>query len=1101
MRSKKIKNWPWIVAALAPYGIVASQVPTAAPTVSFDRDLKPIIESRCLSCHGGPSPKAGLDLSTPDGLKKGGASGALVVAGKPADSLLVQRLKGQGGMPSMPRGFAPLPKAQLDLFENWIAQGAHFAASEVDFQRDVQSIFKAHCLSCHTGADADGGLDLSTEAGVKKGGRSGPLFKAKDPDHSLLLIRLLGTDGQPQMPKGFAPISAEKIERVRKWIASGASFVSTIPQHWAFVAPRRPALPTVSQPNWVRNPIDAFTLEQMEAHKLKPSAPAAPETLIRRLYFDLTGLPPTPAEVDAYVQDKSPQAYEHVVDRLLASPHYGERQARVWLDLARYADTDGYEKDPTRRAWKYRDWVINAFNRNMPYDEFTVEQLAGDMMPGGTVDQKIATGFQRNTMQNTEGGVDQEEAHFEVDVDRVSTTGTVWLGLTVGCARCHDHKYDPISQRDFYQMLAFYGNTEINKVGQVSAGEEKWLEPIIEVPTPQQSARRTELNAQIKSLTARIDGMSQQALTEQAAWEKQALQPVNWTPATVLRASTKSPEKLVRQADGSYLATGPAPDQDSYVLDLGPVQNATALRLEVLPDPSLPEGGPGRAVSGNFILSQLTLLADGKPVVFTHMDASFVQPGYSLAGTQDSDTESGWAVAGRIKQPSEAVFQAPITGKNLKLVLTMNSQQWVNHEIGRFRISFTNDSFPANSVLPTDIRDALAKADRTPEQNQRVTSYFRSVSPTFAPVLAQLNQSKAALGELQSQIPTAMVMRENPTGKPTAYMRERGQFVSKTELVGPSTIHSLPPMDTALPKTRLGLAKWLADKKNPLTARVQVNRIWEQYFGRGIVETSENFGTQSSPPTHPKLLDWLAVEFMDRGWNIKAIHKLIVMSNTYRQSSVSTAERTRIDPQNVWLARGPRFRLEAEAIRDNALAISGMLNPAVGGPSVYPSQPAGVWDSPYSGEQWMENKDANRYRRGLYTFLKRTAPYPAFTAFDATSRESCTVRRIRTNTPLQALALLNDQAYLEAARALATRMTREGGKDPKAQLAYGFRLCTLRRPSAAELQRLDQLRAQLRTRYTAIPTEAKKLAGTAEAATWTMVANVLLNLDETITKQ
>lgn len=734
-------------------------------------------------------------------------------------------------------------------------RSAQTPAQAVDFAKDVLPIFKANCFQCH-GPDAQmGGLRLDTREGILKGGTSGPVVVPKNSAKSLLVERILGEGGKTRMPMGFAPLSPEQVDRIRRWIDQGAEWSDRVATHWAFVPPVRREPPATKDP-WVRGPIDAFVLAKMREQGLEPSPEADPETLLRRASLDLTGLPPTIEEMNAFVGDRSPDAYEKVVDRLLASPHFGERMAIGWLDLARYADTNGYEKDERRSMWPYRDWVIGAFNRDLPYDRFTVEQIAGDLLPDATLETRIATGFHRNTMTNLEGGVDKDEQRWLTLVDRVGTTGSVWLGTTVGCAQCHDHKYDPITQKEFYSFLAYFDRAD---------------EPTLELPDPAVEAKRAELR------------------------------------------------KAIAELEGT---------------------------------PSLDEAGK-----------------------------------------------------------------------------------------------------------------------------------------------KQLDELKKQLASLHG--PTTLVMAEQPTPVQT-FLRIRGQFLSKGPEVSPGVLAVLQPMPDAAPRNRLGLAEWIASKENPLTARVEVNRLWEMVFGRGIVETSENFGTQGTPPTHPELLDWLATEFVRDGWSIKRLLRAIVTSSTYRQASTVSAEAREKDPTNRWLARGARFRIDAELVRDVALTASGLLNPKVGGPSVFPDQPEGIWDSPYSGDNWKTSEGDQRYRRGLYTFLKRTAPFPMFLAFDSTSRESCTVRRIRTNTPLQALATLNDPFFLDASKALARRMLAVPATE--AGIRHGFRLATSRRPSELEVMRLVQLLESRSAYYAANKEEAAKLAETPVVAAWTVVANVLLNLDEALTK-
>jgi hypothetical protein len=727
-------------------------------------------------------------------------------------------------------------------------------SAKVDFGADILPLLKARCASCHAGTGAAAGLDLSTAAGIQKGGSSGKLVLGGNSKGSLLIHRLAGQDGKPRMPMGFAPLGDEEMAKMRAWIDGGASVASANGRHWAYVKPVRPALPAVKNKVWIRNPIDAFVLARLEKEGLKPSEQASKETLLRRVSLDLTGLPPTVEEADAFLADTSPNAYEKVVDRLLASPQYGERQARPWLDLARYADTNGYEADRRRSMWPYRDWVVKAFNRNIPFDQFTIEQIAGDLLPNATVDQLVATGFNRNTMHNEEGGVDRAEQRWLTLIDRVATTSQTWLGSTVACAQCHDHKYDPFKQKDFYRFLAYFETAQ---------------EPAYELPSPELDAERQALRKQIADLEA-------------------------------------------------------------------------------------------------------------------------------------------------------------------------------------------------------------AKAEKK-----------------------KIDELKNRLNGLRG--PSTLIMREpKGAGAPWTYVRLKGSFLAKGEPLYAATPGFLGAAEKDLPQSRLGLAKWLVSKDNPLTARVTVNRMWEQYFGRGLVETTEDLGTQGSKPTHPKLLDWLATEFMRRAWDMKALHRLIVTSATYRQSSAVSPKLLERDPSNELLTRGPRFRLEAEMIRDAALRASGLLSLKMGGPSVYPPQPDGIWDSPYSDERWQPSQGEDRYRRSIYTFWKRTAPYPAFVLLDAASREACTVRRIRTNTPLQALALLNDPGMLDAAKALAKRMT--AAPTSREGIVYAFRSCVTRRPTEAETNRLIALYQRLNDRYTKDPESAKKLGGDPSSAAFTMVANVILNLDENLTK-
>ncbi|MBX3118885.1 MAG: PSD1 domain-containing protein [Fimbriimonadaceae bacterium] len=973
--------------------------------------------------------------------------------------------------------------------------------AKVDFAREIAPIFKAHCTSCHSSTQQSGSLRLDTAAGIAKGGVSGKLFTAGKGAQSLLIERIEGKGGKPRMPMGFAPLTKAQTDLIVRWINEGGvtSEAADPAKHWAYQKPVRPAVPPVKDPAWVKNPIDNFVLSRLQKGAISPSPEASKETLIRRVTLDLTGLPPTLSEIDAFLADKRPDAYERVVDRLLASPHYGERQARIWLDLARYADTNGYEADFIRTAYKYRDWVIDAFNKNIPYDQFTIEQIAGDLLPNATVDQLVATGFNRNTMFNSEGGVHPDEAMYETVIDRVGTTSTVWLGTTMACARCHDHKYDPFSQKDFYRMYAFFGNNEYTQGGDYNVGSKKYYEPTIQVPGPETKAKIAKLEEEIGKLESVLQTMTPE-LAE--AYQK-------WASALSVSSGWQKPDNLQAASAGATLLDGDTvvateTAKQPITLRLSSSQKPiTAIRIYAIPDDSLPKGGPGLSSGGNFILSKVEFVVNGQPVKIEKATVDFIQDGYSVDGLFDDNGDTGWAIypqAGKQHELMLILSQPVPAGQTSELRLDHSSPSWPMHIIGRMKIRVIDATDPMVLNAPPNLFVRIANPTRSGREREEFLKAFRELTPLLKPTRDRLAAAKAELQTIKQNIPVAMVMRDKPSQGPLkAFVHHRGEFLSKEEEVTAGTPTILPPLPPNVRADRLALAKWLVNKSNPLTARVQVNRMWEQYFGHGLVETSEDFGTQSSPPTHPELLDWLATEFMANGWDMKKMHRLIVTSNTYRQSSSSTPYLLSRDPQNKLYARGPRFRMEAEMIRDTALTASGLISLEIGGPSVMPEQPAGIWDSPYSGERWQKAAGENQYRRGLYTFWKRTSPYPSFMAFDATSRESCTVRRIRTNTPLQALALLNDKAYLEAATALANRMDKA---DPeiKKKLNFGFRLCTGRHAQAAEMNRLIAAYNQLHDRYKKSPEEAKKLGGSPEMAALTMIGNILLNLDETITK-
>ncbi len=851
------------------------------------------------------------------------------------------------------------------------------------------------------------------------------------------------------------------------------------------------------------------------------------------------GLPPSPADVDAFLDDTRPDAYEQLVDRLLASPHYGERWARPWLDLARYADSNGYEKDRLRAMWRYRDWVIDALNRDLPFDEFTIEQLAGDMLPHPTESQLVASGFHRNTLLNQEGGIDVEEARWETLLDRVNTTGTVWLGTTIACAQCHNHKYDPFLQRDYFRLLAFFDNGEYQVKGQ--PGGDHWIEePSLDLPTPDQAAARTRLTTELAALNARLTESSPELDAAQADWERQTVAlSSEWT--TLKPSSVHADHATLAIADdGAVLASGPNPGRDSYTLDVVLPQGSwTGFRLEALPDPSLPKGGPGRDFYGNFVVTTFRVEVDGAPgavpVAFAKAESDD-QAGGDIdellkppARVYARDLPPGWSVdatrdAERLPRQAVFVTSAPVQAdgaRHLRVTLGFDGGP-VSMALGHFRVSATASDHPTRIVsirAKTRALLAVPAASRNDAQRDAVRAEYRA----HADSLATVRERIASIGEELSRlgVVSALILRERPSyDRPSTMLRERGAYLSPGERVYATTPGALPAMTDDEMPNRLGLARWLVSPSNPLTARVTVNRAWEQFFGRGIVETSEDFGTQGAPPSHPELLDWLATEFINMKWSQKSLHRLIVTSATYRQDASATPALIEKDPYNRLYARGPRFRMEAEMVRDVALSAAGLLSPKIGGPSVFPLQPDGIWDNPYSDAKWTVSEGEDRYRRGLYTFIRRTSPYPSFMTFDATSREFCTVRRIRTNTPLQALTLLNDEAYFEAARAVAARSAREAGgpvrgnPQMRARAAYAFRLCTARQPTAAETDRIVLSYQHQLAHYRSHPADAARVllesapittrdaAGETqpERAAWTLVANALLNLDETVTK-
>ncbi|MDW8356044.1 MAG: PSD1 and planctomycete cytochrome C domain-containing protein [Bryobacterales bacterium] len=829
------------------------------------------------------------------------------------------------------------------------------ARERIDFARHVEPIFKAKCYACHGPAQQMNGLRLDQREAALAGGYSGAAIKPGDSAGSLLVRMVAGLEKGKIMPPAGPRLSPKEIGILRAWIDQGAVWPeSSAPvatskpavAHWAFRPPVKRDPPAVRQRAWVRNPIDAFILARLEAEGIQPSPEAPRTTLIRRLSLDLIGLPPTPAEVDEFLTDNRPDAYERLVDRLLASPHFGEKWARHWLDLAHYADSDGYEKDlPRPHAWRWRHWVIEALNRDMPFDQFTIEQIAGDLLPGATVEQKVATGFLRNTLTNREAGVDREETRLEQLVTRVNTVGTTWLGLTVGCAQCHDHKYDPITQREYYQLLAYFERAEEDEIDAPLPGE---IGPYLRA-LPDYRRKRQELLTQYN-----IPAL-------QAEWERN-------------------------------------------------LRDAAA--------------NPGRRLDWDFQFTSFRVMVDA----------------------------------------GEKMLHTPLE-------------------------------------------------ERSERHQRRLTDYFiRNPGPDFGKdkeLMGKLKELREKLDKLDAEFPAlsqAPVLVENPR-PPKTYVRVRGDYRRKGVAVEPRPITWLLPAPNDAPPNRLTLARWLVSRDNPLTARVAVNRIWQELFGRGLVLTSEDFGTQGERPSHPELLDWLAVEFMDRGWSIKQTIRLIVTSATYRQSSNARPELESRDPDNRLLARQSRLRLQAELIRDSALAVSGLLNPEIGGRSIRPPQPADLEKLGYANSvKWPESQGKDRYRRGVYIHFQRTVPYPQLMNFDAPDANVACSRRRRSNTPLQALNLLNDPVFFEAAIALADRVLREAPPRTEARLEYAFRLCLARSPSPRERERLmrffnEQLDLMKADAKAAALYPAAGGADPAEGAAWTAVSRVLLNLDEFITRE
>lgn len=998
--------------------------------------------------------------------------------------------------------------------------GAPIAADEpaVSYNRDVRPILASKCFACH-GPDDDSreaDLRLDSFAGATADLGDHWAIVPKDVNKSELVARIEAEDADLRMPPAESKktLTPAEIKTLRAWIAAGANYE----EHWAFAPPRRPAIPAVKDAAWPRNPLDRFVLARLEQESLHPAPAADNYALIRRVYLDLTGLPPTPEQADAFARDADPQAYDKLVDRLLASPAYGQRWARQWLDLARYSDTNGYEKDRNRSIWPYRDWVIAALNADMPFDQFTIEQLAGDMLPDATAQQRIATGFHRNTMLNEEGGIDPLEYRYYSMIDRVATTGTVWLGLTTGCAQCHTHKFDPITHTDYYRLFAILNNAD---------------EPEISVPVPEIVARRAELNAQIARLEADLaqhfppdagegsdaERRARHFAASFAAWivaQQKSATPWRTLQPTGLESNLPILERL---ADGSVLSSGDITKRDLFTVtfrldDPKDTRPITALRLEALPDERLPAGGPGRCYyegrAGDFFLSEVDAKQQDQKLAFASGSTSFgkisIGNGTAAAGNVfDGDGSTGWSTAGGEGEAHQLVLKLakPLEPRG-ELVLSMLFERHFAASLGRFRWSATTAEGDVKaSPLPVEVEALLAR-DRQSWSGGELAAVQREFLRR-APELASARKAIDNLRQALPALPTTLVMAERSADHPRATQRHhRGEYLSPKEAVTPGIPAIFAPLTKTEPSNRLAFARWLTSTGNPLIARVTVDRAWGALFGAPLVRSGGDYGTQSEPPTHPQLLDWLACEFQAgaRPWSLKHLHRLIVTSATYRQGSAVSAEMLHRDPANRLLARGPRFRLDAEMIRDAALAASGVLSRQIGGPSVYPPQPASVTALAYGQTAWPTSTGEARYRRSLYTFSKRTAPFAAYAAFDGPSGENCIAMRDRSNTPLQALTLLNDEMYVELARALVTQIDLS---QPPAEIATQiFRRVLTRPPVAEESDALVQFYQQQHARLAAGELSADEIAAAKQAppaqAAWILVARAVFNLDEAITK-
>ncbi len=1007
----------------------------------------------------------------------------------------------------------------------------------VSFNRDIRPLLSDNCFACH-GPDKnkrEADLRLDTEEGLVGSDGHGGTVKANEPEASELWRRITSEDPDERMPPPrFGKVLSDRDRQlIRRWIEQGAKWEG----HWAFLPIQRYAPPDVERDAFWRNPIDSFVLAELARQGMTHAAEADRITLLRRLRFDLTGLPPEPREVDEFLADQSPEAYEKLVDRILASPEFGERMAMWWLDLVRYADSVGYHGDQPVSVFPFRDYVIQSFNGNKPFDQFTLEQLAGDLLPEGTLEQKIASGYNRLGMMSAEGGVQPKEYLAKYIAERVRNLSGTWLGVTLGCCECHDHKYDPFTSREFYSLEAFFADIEERGLYSGAHASGAWG-PNVQVPTREQAEQRARLDEEIAEVRAILATATPELAAAQTAWEAELqAEAATWITLEPHEFSAANGTELQRQPDGSLLATGASPDTETYTLHIAnPPSGITALRLETLLHESLPKQGPGRAGNGNFVLTEVVVKYRGEPdgeeqtLKLQHATASYEQTGaaekhpykkWAAESAIDGDTKGanfGWAIMEQVGQPQQLVFETATDvpgGEQASLTIQLQqNHDNAKHTLGRFRLAATTRSRPVKaSRVPANILSvlAIAAAERNDAQQTELATYYRSIAPALEPHRQQLAKLEKELTELVARIPTTLVTaRVEPR---TIRVLSRGNWMDdQGEIVEPAVPKILPGLAAERRLTRLDLAQWIVSPDHPLTARVFANRLWKIYFGAGLSRKLDDLGAQGEGPSHPELLDWLAVQFIDSGYDVKGLVKLIVMSGTYRQATDATAEQRERDPYNRWLSHQSRFRIDAEMVRDNALKISGLLVETVGGPSVKPYQPPGYWAYlNFPTREWQNGSGSDLFRRGLYTHWQRQYLHPALLAFDAPSREECTAERPRSNTPLQSLVLMNDPEYVEAARVFARRTILEGGETDADRLAWAYRRALSRPPAPREADVLLGLLTAHRAQYAeeqaavdgllaigASPTPDQ--IDRVELAAWISVTRTILNLHETITR-
>ncbi len=1018
------------------------------------------------------------------------------------------------------------------------------ATGAIEFNRDIRPILSDHCFACH-GPDAkhrEADLRVDNESGLfGTEAEPGPVMRG-DAEQSELWRRVVSKDADEVMPPPeFAkPLSDSQRELLRKWIEQGAKWQG----HWAFQPLSKSAPPAAAVANtadsfrtFAVNEVDTFAWRVMQDEGVSPSPRADRRTLARRLSFDLLGLPPTAAQVQKFVQNGSPDAYEQFVDDLLASPHFGERMAMWWLDLVRYADSVGYHGDQPMSVSPYRDYVIESFNRNKPFDQFTREQLAGDLLPNPTTEQLIASGYNRLGMMSAEGGVQPKEYLAKYIAERVRNLGGTWLGVTLGCCECHDHKYDPFSAQEFYQMEAFFADIEEQGL---YAGS-KWGSEL-PVPSTEQAAQQRALEAQIATVRQQLETPTDALAEAQLAWETSV---IVWETLKPMSAVSQAGATLDIQSDGAVLASGKHSDTDTYTLTFDQVPaGVTAIRIEALPHDTLPKKGPGRAGNGNFVLSEIRVstspdaatdadarIADEKTIDLQNASATYEQTGataenpykkWAAAAAIDKDAKGktwGWAVMEQVGKSNSAIFETKerFGGAGQRFILRLDQNlDNPRHTLGHFRISVTTAPQPISvqSGLPAELLAIVKKPvpDRKDDEARLLAAHYRSVAPALDADRKRLAELQAQLDSLNKSITTTLVTKS--VAPRTVRVLSRGNWMDENGQVVepgfPAVLGGSPDLGRRL--NRLDLADWVVSPQNPLTARVTANRLWKLFFGTGLSARLDDLGSQGQWPSHPELLDWLAQQLVDSSWNVKQLVKTMVMSGTYRQLSAADAQLQERDPFNRLLARQARFRLDAEILRDNALAVSGLLVDEVGGKSVNPYQPPGYWAYlNFPQREWTNGKRDELYRRGLYTHWQRQYLHPSLLAFDAPSREECTADRPRSNTPLQALVLLNDPTYIEAARVLAEHALAQNVDTDPARLDWVMQTTLNRSMKIEEAELLTQLLQNHRSQYQSDRDAAGKLLTVgektpdarfdqAELAAWTSITRTILNLHETITR-